>query len=199
MKKFELVILYSLVLAIVLTSLSSFSNVCASVRDDTLRLHILANSNSEIDQNAKLYVRDEILKNHGEAFSGNISKSGARITAQNYMQDICKTAQNALEEKGLNYSVKVSLVNMYFATTVYTGFTLPAGKYDAVRVELGQAKGKNWFCVLFPPLCVPAAMDDANQGYSQAESNAVKTPYKIKFALVEWAQAFKENSKTSNN
>lgn len=189
MKKNELVVLLALCLAILLTSFSSFSRVCESVREDTLRLHILANSNSDIDQEAKLFVRDEILRCHGDVFTKSSSKQKATLTAQEIAQQVKQTTQNALIAKGLYYNVNISVENMYFATTDYTDFVLPAGKYDALRVELGEAVGKNWFCVLFPPLCVPAVLDDAANGYTSAENKAVRTPYKIKFAVVEWFTA----------
>ncbi len=194
MKKWELSLLLGLVLSVFLTSFGSFSAVCADVRADTLRLHILANSNSEIDQNAKLYVRDCILQEEGAAFSHSGSKENAKITADRLLQQVEATARKALLEKGLDYSVHAYLTEMYFATTQYDGFTLPAGRYDALRVELGAAKGKNWFCVLFPPLCVPASMDDA-AGYTGAENAAVREPYQAKFAVVEWAQLIRESGK----
>lgn len=193
MKKIELVLLLGLCLAILLTSFSSFSRVCENVREDTLRLHILANSNSDIDQEAKLYVRDEILRCHGEMFGQSKTKAGARQSAESAAVQVQETARRALADKGIYYNVSISVENMYFATTQYDDFVLPAGRYDALRVELGDAVGKNWFCVLFPPLCVPAALDDAAAGYNDKEAAAVHTPYKIKFAVLEWLLAGKEN------
>ncbi|MEG0877888.1 MAG: stage II sporulation protein R [Oscillospiraceae bacterium] len=192
MKKWELSLLLGLILSVFLTSFSGFSAVCSDVREDTLRLHILANSNSKIDQDAKLYVRDCILKNEGSFFAKSGTKEKAKAKAQDLLLNVEKTARDALREKGLNYAVKAYTTEMYFATTEYDGFTLPAGRYDALRVELGEAKGKNWFCVLFPPLCVPASMDDAATGYTDAEISAVHEPYKAKFAIVEWVQLLSE-------
>lgn len=85
---------------------------------------------------------------------------------------------------------------MYFSTREYDGFTLPAGRYDAVRVEIGAHAGKNWFCVLFPPMCVPAATSDGGQdmsAYSGAEQQAVCSSYKVGFAAVEWLEGLKES------
>ena len=187
MKKWELSLLLGLVLSVFLTSFGSFSAVCADVRADTLRLHILANSNSEIDQNAKLYVRDCILQEEGAAFSHSGSKENAKITADRLLQQVEATARKALLEKGLDYSVHAYLTEMYFATTQYDGFTLPAGRYDALRVELGAAAGHNWFCVMYPPLCLPAAGgSDGLAVYSPAERGVLESPYTLKFAALEW-------------
>lgn len=194
MKKIELTLLLGICLAILLTGFSSFSRVCENVRQDTLRLHILANSNSDIDQEAKLYVRDEILRVHGEMFGQSKTKAGAKLSAQSAAQQVKETAQKALSDKGLHYNVNIGIENMYFATTHYDDFVLPAGRYDALRVELGTAEGKNWFCVLFPPLCVPAALDDAANGYNDKEAKTVNSSYKIKFAVLEWLLAGKEKA-----
>ncbi|MEG0178056.1 MAG: stage II sporulation protein R [Oscillospiraceae bacterium] len=184
MKKIEFALLFGLILSILLTSFTSFSLGCDEVREDTLRLHILANSDTKKDQEAKLYVRDKLLESNAKLFSRQNDKSEAKISADENIALIEKTARDALAEKGLYYDVKAYITNMYFATTQYDGFTLPAGRYDALRIELGKAKGKNWFCVLFPPMCVPAAMDDA-AAYSRRENTVIHEKHKIKFAIVE--------------
>ena len=99
-----------------------------------------------------------------------------------------------MRDAGYSYPVTVKLENIYFATREYEDFTLPAGRYDAVRVEIGEHEGHNWFCVLFPPLCVPAAVDaDDTAQYSDEEEQVVKSPYKIKFAAVEFLEQIKES------
>ena len=101
-----------------------------------------------------------------------------------------------MRARGYSYPVAVRLENMYFSTREYDGFTLPAGRYDAVRVEIGAHAGKNWFCVLFPPMCVPAATSDGGQdmsAYSGAEQQAVCSSYKVGFAAVEWLEGLKES------
>lgn len=105
-------------------------------------------------------------------------------------------AQRTVRARGYSYPVAVRLENMYFSTREYDGFTLPAGRYDAVRVEIGAHAGKNWFCVLFPPMCVPAATSDGGQdmsAYSGAEQQAVCSSYKVGFAAVEWLEGLKES------
>lgn len=174
---------------ILLSQFAAFAQVCASVRADTLRLHILANSDSEEDQALKLAVRDAILEEYGPLFAHQATQQGAKEAAQAHLAEIEQTAARVLAEAGRPQQVHAHVVNMMFHTKEYDGFTLPAGMYDAVRIELGQAAGHNWFCVLFPPLCVPAAADaDDGPAYPQEEEEAVRTPYKVKFAALEWWQ-----------
>ena len=174
---------------ILLSQFAAFAQVCAGVRADTLRLHILANSDSEEDQALKLAVRDAILEEYGPLFAHQATQQGAKEAAQAHLAEIEQTAARVLAEAGRPQQVHAHVVNMMFHTKEYDGFTLPAGMYDAVRIELGQAAGHNWFCVLFPPLCVPAAADaDDGPAYPQEEEEAVRTPYKVKFAALEWWQ-----------
>ena len=86
------------------------------------------------------------------------------------------------------------VTNLYFATTHYpdTGLTMPAGRYDAVRIEIGAAEGKNWFCVLFPPLCLPAATEKSEQNYTEEEQMVTEGGYELRFALVEWVEHLRE-------
>ena len=181
--RWELSVLLGLALALSLSSFTRFSAACAGVREDTLRLHILANSDSEADQ-------------EGGMFAAERTKEGALRAAGADLEAIRAVAQRTVRARGYSYPVAVRLENMYFSTREYDGFTLPAGRYDAVRVEIGAHAGKNWFCVLFPPMCVPAATSDGGQdmsAYSGAEQQAVCSSYKVGFAAVEWLEGLKES------
>ena len=189
MKKWELSILLGLMLAVFLTQFTSFAQTCDTVRSDTLRLHILANSDSAEDQACKLAVRDAILAQYGTLFSGTHSKEQAAQLASDTLPKMQQTALDTVQQEGYDYPVDVRLERMYFDTRLYENFTLPAGEYDAVRIEIGTASGKNWFCVMYPPLCVPAASDDAAMAvYSSREKEALTTPYTVKFAMLKWIQ-----------
>lgn len=189
----EISLAIGLLLALVLASFLPFEKACSQVRSDTLRLHILANSDSEEDQALKLEVRDAVLKTQGDLFGAAKSKEDALETARQQMERIQQVAQQTVWEAGYSYPVTARLENLYFATREYEDFTLPAGRYDAVRIEIGEHAGHNWFCVLFPPLCVPAAVDSDEFGaYSDQEEWAVKSPYQIKFATVEFLEQLKE-------
>lgn len=189
MKKWELALLTGLIAAVVLSQFSAFSAACDEVRGDTLRLHILANSDTQADQAAKLRVRDALLLEYGNVFSAATDKETAKKLADQYTGCMEKTA-----EKITGLPVAVKIERMYFGTKEYDSFTMPAGVYDAVRVEIGKAAGHNWFCVMYPPLCLPAASDESFSAYTEKETDVLKSPYKIKFAAVEWLQKMKTAS-----
>lgn len=180
-----------LMLALILNSFTSFSAACAAVRADTLRLHILANSDTAADQSLKLAVRDAILAQAGDLFAGDTTKAQAMAAARGALPALQRIAESTLRARGCTDTVTVKLENLYFSTRAYDGFTLPAGRYDAVRVEIGAHAGKNWFCVLYPPLCLPAASGSSAQ-YTPEEEKAVCCPYQLRFAAVEWLESFKE-------
>lgn len=194
----ELAVLAGLLLALLLSNFTQFASACAAVRADTLRLHILAASDSEADQALKLAVRDAILAEAGGLFAAGGTKQEALDAARRSLPLLQSIAQETLRAHGCADAVSVRLEELYFDTREYDGFTLPAGRYDAVRVELGAHAGKNWFCVLFPPLCLPAASDtqDVPEGdvpaYSDAEQNVISGPYRIRFATVELLEGWKE-------
>lgn len=194
MKRWEVSLLVGFVLAIALGTLVPFAADCAAVRSETLRLHILANSDSSADQALKLAVRDEILAQYGVLFSGVSNKNEAEILIAKERENIQKTALTVLQKSGINDAVRVNLErDMYFDTKAYDGFTLPAGRYDALRIEIGAAAGRNWFCVMFPALCLPsAAKDSALKVYSASEKSVLECPYELKFAAVELFEKMKE-------
>lgn len=190
MKKWELAMLLGLVLAIVCAQFTTFAESCDAVRGDTLRLHILANSDEVVDQDCKLKVRDALLANYGAQLGQAGNLEAAKQTAQRLLPEMQQTAQQTVAANGFDYPVSVRLERMYFSPKTYDGFTLPAGDYDAVRVEIGAAAGHNWFCVMYPALCLPAAGEGGAMAvYTQAERSALETPYTVKFAVLEWAQA----------
>ena len=179
--RWELSVLLGLALALSLSSFTRFSAACAGVREDTLRLHILANSDSEADQELKLAVRDAILQAEGGMFAAERTKEGALRAAGADLEAIRAVAQRTVRARGYSYPVAVRLENMYFSTREYDGFTLPAGRYDAVRVEIGAHAG---------------ATSDGGQdmsAYSGAEQQAVCSSYKVGFAAVEWLEGLKES------
>ena len=153
--------------------------VCA----DTLRLHIRAGSDSVADQSAKLHVRDAVLA-YLDAACPAQSKAEALTWAGRHLFELQLTARHALAKLGVRAPVRVQLVNMYFSTRRYGSGTLPAGRYDAVRIELGTGAGRNWWCVLYPGLCRAAC-----SSYALPEENdLVCGEYILRFKVVEWVQ-----------
>lgn len=194
--KIEKAVLLGLVITIMASAFSGFSvfaSQCGDIRGRVLRLHILANSNTVADQQLKLNVRDKILSESQELFANAKTKKQAETSAREKMPEIIRTAQDEVYREGYDYKVRGQVVNMYFSTRTYGKITLPAGYYDAVRLTIGKAEGHNWWCVLFPKLCVPACEGEQKKQISDVltpgETNIVEnygsTNITIKFKVVE--------------
>lgn len=182
----------SLCLALILTVLFSFTGfaaTCEDIPNRVLRLHVLANSDSQADKSLKLKVRDRILKVSSGLFSGVKSRTDAEKAASRHLDALQKAAEDEIQKQGYDYPVKVELTNMYFTTRQYREVTLPAGMYDALRVVIGTGKGHNWWCVIFPPMCLPAAEEKAElkDVLNQNELRVVdgKNNYVIRFKTLE--------------
>ncbi|MBE6787991.1 MAG: stage II sporulation protein R [Ruminococcaceae bacterium] len=193
-KNIELGVLFGLVCAIML-SFARFEVRCDELRQGVLRLHIVANSDSEADQNLKLAVRDEILKSSVDIFKNCNNVDQAIAIASKNIETINTIANNVLKQSGFGYEANVSVGSKYFNTRVYDDFTLPAGNYTSLIVDLGDAKGKNWWCVVFPCVCVPSASDatltDGVSPYA-ADTAENASQYKIRFKTVELYEKFKK-------
>ena len=193
-KNIELGVLFGLVCAIVL-SFARFEARCDELRQGVLRLHIIANSDNADDQALKLAVRDEILKNSTDIFKDCNTVEDAIQVASHNIDQINAIANHVVQEKGFDYSAKVLVADRYFDTREYDDFTLPAGTYKSLVVELGAAEGKNWWCVVFPCVCVSSARDErlSKSVSDSAASTAENAPkYKIKFKSVEIYEKIKK-------
>lgn len=124
-----------------------------SYKDNIIRFHVIANSDSAYDQSLKLKVRDRVLEDVGKRFENINSIDVSREVLRGSLEDIKNIAKNELLANGVDYNVNVYLENHEFPTKSYGNFTLPAGEYEAVRVVIGEGIGQNWWCVMFPPLC----------------------------------------------
>ena len=160
------------------TQLDTGALVCA----DTLRLHIRPENDSIASQSAKLHVRDAVLA-YLDAACPAKSKPDALCWAARHLFELQLTARHALAELNIRAPVRVQLVNMYFDTRRYASGILPAGRYDAVRLDIGTRRaGRNWWCVLYPGLCRSAC-----GGYdTPAENDLVCGEYIVRFRFVEW-------------
>lgn len=184
--RFALTLAVTLVLTMLLLSVDGFAAHCSSVRQNTLRLHIIANSDDALDQHNKLLVRDAILEDYSSLLGGKDAAQAARF-AEFLSGDITVTAEKTLQGAGDDHSVAVSVTKMYFDTRTYEdGVTLPAGEYTALRVVIGEGKGKNWWCVMYPPLCIPVATEQqAAEVEQQIRELSAQPCYQAKFAVVE--------------
>ena len=145
-----------LILFIIYTCICAFSyanTVSSDIANSVLRLHILANSDSEEDQNLKLKVRDNVLSYMKQVSSNLSSKDEAIATLNEHLDEFKDIALTTIQDEGYDYDVNLSIGEFDFPTKNYGDISLPAGLYDALRIEIGEAKGHNWWCVMFPTLC----------------------------------------------
>ena len=150
----KLTIIIILLIAFFITNAYSYAiNVSNGLSNNIFRLHILANSDSEEDQALKLKVRDAILQYMETLNTANQDKQSVIELSKNHIEDFKTIAKKIIQENGYNYSVSAEIGNFYFPTKYYGNISLPAGDYDALKIEIGDAKGQNWWCSLFPPLC----------------------------------------------
>ncbi len=168
----------------------TFAENCEKVCSEVLRLHIPANSDSEEDQAIKLRLRDYVLSE----FSGELGECGnleeAEEKARELLPEIERKSTEFLEENGFFYGAKAELVTMDFTTREYDRLILPAGKYRAIRITLGSGEGHNWWCVIFPQLCLPAACEIPENENAEEVLASFGKPQGItlKFAIFEWFQ-----------
>lgn len=174
------------VLLTLLVSFCSFSAVCADIRADVLRVHILANSDDEDDQALKLKVRDAVLTAGEGLLDGVTSRKEAKACLQTALPVLQRAAQQCVYDNGYEYTVTAQTVNMYFTTRTYESGTYPAGYYDAVRFTIGEGNGQNWWCVLYPPLCLSAAVDADSLSAEQTAVIQNGKAFAVKFKLLEY-------------
>ncbi len=183
----------ALVLLTAFAVFDGFYRQCRAVRENTLRLHIIANSDSEADQKNKLLVRDAVLAEYAEALAAGDSVADAVRVTQQLTGAISMTAQKTLRSAGCEDTVTASVVSMYFDTITYDdGKTMPAGEYEALRIVIGEGAGHNWWCVMYPPLCVPAAEKKTLTPEEERILSLNDTPHvTAKFAVVELYEKLK--------
>lgn len=182
-------LLAGMILTLFLSSAQAFADTCDPIREEVLRLHILADSDSEEDQQVKIAVRDKLLSLHLFDTDGVNSRLEAEQAAQENLLNIKAAAQQEVYAQGHTDQVEAEIVRMYFSTRVYDTVTLPAGYYDAVRITIGSGEGHNWWCVLYPQLCIPAASEEedtlSDVLTEEEEEIVTEDGYEVKFFLVE--------------
>ncbi len=188
MKIFIKAVCCGLVVAALL-SMTGFCGACEDIRNEVFRLHIVANSDSEEDQQLKLRVRDEVLEYTEGLFLECQSRDEAIESAKENIENIRSYAEGVVRKYGYSYSVDAKVVDMCFDTRVYDDVTLPAGRYDALRIVIGEGKGHNWWCVLYPAMCISASKGDelstlVNDGEEDIINESDK--YTVKLKVVEW-------------
>ena len=179
----------------------SFVIICVSIdlvtdkmqlRNDLIRLHVVANSDSNEDQAIKLQVRDAVTELLEPIMVGLDSKEQAYVYMKSNLKMIEDRANQKLSELGISQRAVVSLTQEKFNTRHYDTFSLPSGVYDALRVEIGEAAGRNWWCVVFPTLCLPAVSSEfqdtaVSAGFDDTLTNTLSRDnrYEIRFFLLD--------------
>ena len=163
------------------------------LRDSVLRLHVIANSDSQADQEVKLKVRDAVLEEVNGHLDSAMTKQQAREVLEGKLKELEEVANMVLCQEGMTDVATVTLGREEYPTREYDTFTLPAGVYDSLIVSIGEAKGQNWWCVVFPSLCLPAVGSDAadvaaGAGFSDSLSGAItgREGYQVRFFLLDW-------------
>ena len=131
--------------------------------DSVIRLHVIANSDSEADQALKLAVRDRVLEQAECLYPEGADREEARRALECHLNALAAAGQAVVGEWGYDYPVSAELTRCWFPTKEYDGFALPAGEYEALRVVIGEGEGQNWWCVAFPPLCLGAASETVEE------------------------------------
>lgn len=188
----------ALVCGFVLAALCSFfpfAAACGQLPRDVVRLHVVANSNGAEDQAVKLLVRDAVLEEAARWYQGAGSMEEASSQLCTHLQSIAGAARQVLGERGVGYSATAQMTEMYFPTRDYGDFRLPAGRYRTLRVTLGEGAGKNWWCVVFPSLCLPAAtQEEALLTLPEGERQVVEggQEVQVKLKAVELWESLRE-------
>ena len=151
--KNSLILLFLLFLYISISAISYVNAVSSDIENSVFRLHVIANSDTKEDQDLKYKVRDNLIEYMNSLCKDVTSKEEAIKISKLHEEDFLNIAINTIKENGYSYPVTIEFGNFSFPTKDYGDISLPAGYYDALRVKIGEAKGQNWWCVMFPPLC----------------------------------------------
>lgn len=205
---FILILTILIFLYIVLLSFNYSQAISYNLSDSVFRLHIIANSNSSADQELKLKVRDKIIEYMNTLTSSSSDKKDVISMVNNHLDSFKEIALNTIKENGYNYDVNIEIGNFHFPTKSYGDISFPAGNYDALKIEIGDAIGQNWWCVLFPPLCfvnssTGVVPDDSKNTLKENinsesyeiisegnNSNDNTSDIKIKFKIIEFLNNF---------
>ena len=193
-KRIELSVAFGLICALLL-SVSHFNAACDDLRQNVLRLHIIANSDSDADQSLKLKIRDEILKETGDLFLNCNDLENAEKTVKENLNSFSDIANRVIEKNGFDYTATASFGKSDFSTRYYDDFTLPAGEYDSLIITLGEGEGKNWWCVVYPTVCISAATKGDLKDTVKAESAQIAKGgkrYVMRFKTVEIYEKIKK-------
>ena len=210
-KKLNFILILTILVFIYIALLSfNYSKaVSSNLSDSVFRLHIIANSDSSADQELKLKVRDNIINYMNTLTSSSSDKKDVISMVNNHLDSFKEIALNTIKGNGYNYDVNIEIGNFHFPTKSYGDISFPAGNYDALKIEIGDAIGQNWWCVLFPPLCfvnsstgiVPEDSktilkeninSESYEIISEGNKSKNTSDIKIKFKIIEFFNNFRK-------
>lgn len=200
-KSFSYVFLISfLFVFFIFIQAKSYSDaVFNNISDNFIRLHIVANSDSTEDQMLKYEIRDAVINYLSPLLENAHNKKEAQDIISSHLNELSVISNQIITSKNLNYPINISLGNYKFPTRDYSEFVLPEGNYDALKIDIGNASGQNWWCVMFPSICIPCSDEifskenttnllqeslDSEE-YSIITKNSSSTEIKVKFKLIE--------------
>lgn len=166
----------------------------SALAGQVLRLHVVANSDSEEDQARKLLVRDTVLAKAAPLLEGADGRAAAERALAPHLDELARAGEAALAAQGCGDAVTVALAEQWFPTKEYDSFSLPAGQYRALKVTIGEGAGRNWWCVVFPPLCLGSVTEEsvetvAGEALSEDQVALITGQdggYVLKFRIIEW-------------
>ena len=174
-----------------------------TISDKVLRFHVLANSDSEADQNLKLAVRDAVGSFMQEKLAAVENLEECEMVVRQSLGEIEEAAAETIAENGYDYDVTAELEHTSFPVKNYGSYTFPAGDYEALRIVIGEGNGHNWWCVMFPPLCLPAAQDRGGNIDAFLDGDELKVVessgrYEPRFKIVEIIEELREKTSPEN-
>ncbi len=185
MKKIYLFVPLFLIFVVVFTALTPVAAASEDISSKVFRLHIIANSDTTEDQELKLKVRDRILEKSKDIYSECGNVYDAINASQENENELRNIAQKTVCFYGYTYPVKVYVTKEFFNVREYDSFTLPAGMYNCLKVVIGEGKGKNWWCVMFPQVCLSGCTDDIENYLTDEEKQMITDNYKVRFKVLE--------------
>ncbi|MBE6925485.1 MAG: stage II sporulation protein R [Ruminococcaceae bacterium] len=189
MKKMISFLLFSILFVSIFYVFSCYQDK-VQLRREVIRLHVVANSDTEADQAQKLRVRDAVNAYLMDLLENANSADDARKVISSHLTELEATAKDVLKAEGSDFAVHATLTEETFDVREYDTFTLPSGVYSSLRIELGAAEGRNWWCVVFPALCLPAAGENIQDvttaaGFSEGLSGGITGKYQFRFFVLD--------------
>lgn len=178
----------------VIISMTGFVDACSDMYENIIRIRIIANSDADEDQALKIRIRDRLLESSKEIFDGISDFNDAVVVSNHNLKHFEDVAKSEVLKSGFDYSVVAEFRDELFNTREYENFTLPAGHYKTLIITLGEGKGENWWCVIFPKVCVGSSSGKLTESIKQNSAEKAENPQKyiLKFKIVEIFQRFKK-------